>query len=355
MARQLQNVLLADQPVADRLGRPLQTLRISVLDRCNFRCGYCMPEDALSGRQPFVPRRHWLSDCDLERVVRACVTLGVGKIRITGGEPLLRPGLVGLVERLAAIDGVRDIALTTNGVLLPQFAELLAGAGLNRITVSLDSLDPEVFHRMNGGKSSVAQVLHGIAAALQAGFDSLKINTVVERGVNDHTVMDLLSHFRGSGHAVRLIEFMDVGHSNRWSPDQVVPSREWVQRIHRRWPIEALEEPPLGRVARRYKYCDGAGEIGFISSISEPFCGGCDRARITADGRLYTCLFATRGHALAPLLQETGSAQALEARIGELWSRRGDRYSEQRHALGLIDTDDAEPKSQRVEMYRIGG
>jgi len=333
--------------VRDQLRRPLRELRISVIDRCNFRCTYCMPEDSLQGRGVFLPLVKLLTDHEIADLVRAFVALGVQKIRLTGGEPLVRPGLPALVSQLAAIEGLRDIALTTNGVLLPRLAADLAEAGLGRITVSLDSLDPGVLDHMSGGKARLEDILAGIAAAQDAGFRQLRINTVVQRGVNDHTVMDLLAYFRGSGHSVRLIEYMDVGNSNHWQSEEVVPSAEWVQRIGEVWPIEPVRDGRPSETARRYRYLDGQGEIGLISSISQPFCGGCTRARLTADGMLYTCLFGTRGTNLMPLLRQRGNLETLEQRIRAVWERRDDRYSERRSELA--------PTRDKVEMYRMGG
>ncbi len=335
-------------PVQDTFARPLRELRLSVIDRCNFRCTYCMPADSLQGRGVFLPLVKLLTDHEIERLLRAFVALGVEKVRITGGEPLVRPGLPALVKAIASIPGIRDIALTTNGVLLPRLAEDLAEAGLQRITVSLDTLDEAVLHEMSGGKAKLDEILDGIAAAGKAGFGQLKINTVVQKGVNDHTIIDLLDHFRGTGHIVRLIEFMDVGNSNHWRLDEVVPSAEWVRRINEVWPIEPLEPTRASETARRYAYTDGQGEIGLISSISEPFCGGCTRARITADGILYTCLFANKGTALVPLLRQNDDDDALRDRIADVWTAREDRYSEQRSGEG-------KPREPKVEMYRMGG
>jgi len=340
-------VLEPGQTIRDQLSRPLRELRISVIDRCNFRCTYCMPEDSLQGRGVFLPLDKLMTDHEIADLVRAFVGLGVQKVRITGGEPLVRPGLPALVSQLAAIDGLRDIALTTNGVLLPRLAADLAEAGLGRLTVSLDSLDQSVLSVMSGGKAKLAHILAGIEAAEQAGFKRLKINTVVQRGINDHTILDLLAYFRGSGHSVRLIEFMDVGNCNHWQLEQVVPSAEWVERIGKVWPIEELGDRRTSSTARRYRYLDGQGEIGLISSISEPFCGGCTRARLTADGMLYTCLFGSKGTNLMPLLRQSGHPQSLQQRIRAAWERRDDRYSELRN--------EQTPHSAKVEMYRMGG
>jgi len=284
-----------------------------------------MPADALNAREHFLPRKRLLSDAEIDRLVRAFVDLGVTKIRITGGEPLLRPGLVGLIEHLAEIPGVEDLALITNGILLPQMAQDLANAGLGRITVSLDSLDEEVFAGMTGGKGSVAQVLAGIDAAEESGFRELKVNTVVQRGVNDHTVLDMVRHFRDSGHILRLIEFMDVGSSNRWSSDCVVPGSEMLQRINDRWPLRPKRRQYPGETARRYSFDDGAGEIGLINSITEPFCGQCSHGRVSAEGKFYTCLFAGQGVDLRPLLGSTSDPAYLTERLRLCWSERQDR------------------------------
>jgi len=335
------------EPLQDRLQRPLRELRISVIDRCNFRCTYCMPADSLNGRGIFLPLVKLLTDHEIEDLIKTFVELGVRKIRITGGEPLVRPGLPGLVERLAAIPELEDIALTTNGVMLPRLAEDLAQAGLGRITVSLDTLDETVLDHMSGGKARLGQILDGIAAAESAGFRQLKINTVVQRGINDHTIMDLLEYFRGSVHKVRLIEFMDVGNCNHWNRSVVVPSAEWIEAINAKWPIRPVNKRSAAETAQRYEYTDGQGEIGFISSISKPFCGGCTRARITADGLFYTCLFSSKGTNLMPLIRHGEDPAELRERIISVWEKRDDRYSEER---GLPGHD-----QEKVEMYRMGG
>jgi len=331
----------------DRLGRPLKDLRLSVIDRCNFRCSYCMPATSLDGKMPFMSRQERLSDDELIRIVDAFTSLGVSKLRLTGGEPLLRPGFTGLVARIAGNPAIEDLSMTSNGVLLPRLAGVLKEAGLQRITVSLDSLDEAVFATMSGGQGSVVEVLAGINAAESAGFGSLKINCVVQKGVNDHTVMGLVDHFRGSGHIVRLIEFLDVGSSNQWHRDQVVPGHEWLKRIHQRWPLRPLSKTQAGETAERYAFEDGAGEIGLINSITQPFCGACSRARVTADGTLYTCLFSGNGTPLMPLLRGNTNHSTLEKFIHDSWSGRADRYSEIRHL---------EPGSSTgQEMYRMGG
>jgi len=306
-----------------------------------------MPEESLNGRGVFLPSHHLLSDGEIELLVRVFTGLGVHKIRLTGGEPLLRPGFVDLVSRISAIEGITDLALTTNAVLLPRFAGALKKAGLGRITVSLDSLDNAIFRQMAGGRGSVAEVLDGIKAAGQAGFKHLKINTVVQRNVNDHTVLDLVEYFRNSGHTVRLIEFMDVGNVNHWDRQLVVPSADLLKTIHDRWSLRPVEKQPVGETARRYSFNDGGGEIGFISSISEPFCGDCSRARITADGTFYSCLFSARGTELRDRIRDGLDAEEMTAVIRDLWKKRADRYSELRNEL---------PRDQpHVEMYRMGG
>ena len=306
-----------------------------------------MPEESLNGRGVFLPSHHLLSDGEIELLVRVFSRLGVHKVRLTGGEPLLRPGFVELVSRISAIEGITDLALTTNAVLLPRYAAALKKAGLGRITVSLDSLDESVFRQMAGGRGSVSEVLDGIAAAEQAGFDHLKINTVVQRNINEHTIPDLVAYFRNSGHTLRLIEFMDVGNVNHWDRQLVVPSAELLKTIHDRWSVRPVAKQPLGETARRYAFTDGAGEIGFISSISEPFCGDCSRARITADGTFYSCLFSARGTELRDRIRDGLDAEEMTDVIRDLWQRRADRYSELRNEL---------PRAQpHVEMYRMGG
>ncbi|MFC1695631.1 GTP 3',8-cyclase MoaA [Pseudomonadota bacterium] len=334
-------------PLQDHYQRSLRELRVSVIDRCNFRCTYCMPTDSLQGRGVFLPLEKLLTDHEIVDLVRAFVDLGVKKLRITGGEPLLRPGLPALVEQLAEIPGLGDIALTTNGVMLTRLAGDLADAGLDRITVSLDTLDREVLAEMSGGKAKLDDILDGIRAAESAGFDRLKINTVVQKGVNDHTVMDLVEYFRGTPHRLRLIEYMDVGNSNDWSQDDVVPNADWVKLIGQKWPLKPIESGNPAETARRYEYLDGQGEIGFISSITQPFCGGCTRARVTADGMFYTCLFSNKGSNLMPVVRHSEDPGDLARKISAVWAARNDRYSEER---GLPGHD-----REKVEMYRLGG
>ncbi|GMU66561.1 MAG: GTP 3',8-cyclase [Acidobacteriota bacterium] len=329
----------------DTLGRPLGDLRISVTDRCNFRCPYCMPREAFGPDHAFLPHRELLSFEEIERLARLFVQLGVRKIRLTGGEPLLRRGLPELVRRLAPL-GV-DLALTTNGSLLADQAVPLARAGLRRVTVSLDSLDDETFRRMNDVGYSVTRVLDGVAAAERAGLAPIKINVVVRRGFNEESVVPLASRFRGSGHVVRYIEYMDVGATNSWRLDEVVPAREIVAAISERWPLEPVEPGYRGEVARRWRYRDGAGEIGVVASVTAPFCGDCTRARLSADGRLFTCLFATVGTDLRRALRAGAGDPELRAMLDRVWRGRGDRYSELRAGGGR--------REGRVEMSFIGG
>ena len=328
----------------DVFDRPLRDLRLSVIEACNFRCPYCMPADRIA-EDHGLDRAKRMDFDEIEALVRGFVRLGVSKLRLTGGEPLLRRRLPELVARLAAIPGIEDLALTTNGSLLAALAPALHQAGLTRLTVSLDALDPVLFRALSGGRGEVADVLAGIAAAQAAGFGSLKLNCVVQRGVNDDEVFPLLERFRGSGHVLRFIEYMDVGTCNGWSRERVLPSAELRDRIAARWPLRPLDPHYRGEVASRYAFADGAGEIGFVSSVSAPFCGDCHRARVSADGKLYTCLFAGEGHDLRHALREGGDA--LLDRVVALWSRRADRYSESRGG--------AKASRRHVEMYLVGG
>ena len=332
--------------VLDTLGRPVRDLRISVTDRCNFRCVYCMPKEVYGRSYRFLERRQLLTFEEIERLSRVFASLGVEKIRLTGGEPLLRRELERLVEMLGAIPGV-DLTLTTNGSLLPQKARVLADAGLRRVTVSLDSLDDQVFRAMNDVDMPVERVLAGIEAAAAAGLSPVKVNMVVKRGVNEDSVLPMARYFRGSGHILRFIEYMDVGHTNGWRLDDVVSAAEIVATIGVELPLEPIEPNYAGEVARRYRYRDGSGEIGVIASVTEPFCGACTRARLSAEGRLYTCLFATEGHDLRALVRGGASESDLTEGIGRVWRARGDRYSELRSA----ETADL-PK---IEMSYIGG
>jgi len=332
----------------DTLGRPLRDLRISVTDRCNFRCPYCMPRERFHEHYRFLKSSQRLSFEEIVRLARLFLQLGVRKLRITGGEPLLRAGLADLIGDLTSLTGLEDVAMTTNGVLLAQHAAELRAAGLHRVTVSLDSLDPQVFSRMAGDLGSPEEVLGGISAAQRAGLTPVKVNAVVQRGVNDHTVLDLLEFFRGKGVTVRLIEYMDVGNRNEWQPGQVVPSKELLQMVNARWPLKPLERDFVGEVAERHAYLDGQGEVGFISSVSQPFCGDCSRARLSSDGVLYTCLFATHGLDLRAPLRAGASDEELLAAIRACWLARTDRYSEMRGHVNLHG-------AARVEMNHVGG
>jgi GTP 3',8-cyclase len=333
--------------VLDTMQRPMRDLRISVTDRCNFRCGYCMPRESFGPDHAFLPRAEILDFDEIERVVRATLSLGVRKVRLTGGEPLVRRGLEGLVARLATLDGIDDLTLTTNGSLLEARAGALAEAGLHRVTVSLDALDDETFGRMNDAGFPVSRVLDGIAAADAAGLGPIKLNAVIRRGLNEHAILDLAEHFRGTGVTVRFIEFMDVGHTNGWRLEDVVPADEIVDAIATRWPLEPVAPEQRGEVARRYRYRDGAGEVGVIASVTQPFCGDCTRVRLSADGQIYTCLFATAGHDVRALLRSGASDLHLTDALRAIWAGRDDRYSE----LRTLETVDL-PK---VEMSYIGG
>ena len=331
----------------DTLGRPMRDLRISVMDRCNFRCPYCMPQHTFHDGYRFLKSAERLDFDEIVRLARLSASLGVRKLRITGGEPLLRPNLSDLIGDLSTLPGIDDIALTTNGMLLAKYATELKAAGLSRITVSLDSLDPDVFKQMSGGFGGVEEVLAGIEAARRAGLTPIKVNVVVQRGVNDHTILPMIEYFRGTGVIVRLIEYMDVGNRNEWRADLVVPSRELAAAIHARWPIASRDRHYRGEVAERYVFEDGQGELGFISSVTQPFCQDCSRARLSSDGKLYTCLFATIGADLrAPLRAGATDAELLELLSG-VWRQRIDRYSELR--------GDESRRGRKVEMFHIGG
>jgi cyclic pyranopterin phosphate synthase len=329
----------------DTLGRPVRDLRISVTDRCNFRCTYCMPKSVFGHEYRFMDRKELLTFEELERVARTFASLGVEKIRLTGGEPLLRKEIESLVARLAAIDGL-DLTLTTNASLLARKAEILRTAGLDRVNVSLDSLDDGTFRAMNDVDFPVARVLEGIDAAAAAGLP-VKVNAVVKRGVNDDGVVEMARYFRGTGHSLRFIEYMDVGATNGWRLDDVVPAAEIVERIDAVFPLEPVEAAYRGEVAQRYRYRDGAGEIGVISSVTQPFCGDCTRARISAEGKLYTCLFAVRGTDLRALLRGGATDDDLRDAITAVWAARTDRYSEIR--------TERTSSLPRIEMSYIGG
>lgn len=333
--------------VIDTLNRPLRDLRISVTDRCNFRCPYCMPKEVFGRDWAFLPRADLLSFEEITRLARIFVEQGVEKIRLTGGEPLLRRDLPRLIRQLAAIEGVRDLTLTTNGSLLALMAPDLKAAGLTRVTVSLDALDDTVFKLMNDVNFPVERVLEGIAAAEEAGLTPIKINMVVKRGVNECSILEMVRHFRHTGHIVRFIEYMDVGRANGWRMEDVVPAAEILATIQAQWPLEPVVPNYRGEVASRYRYRDGGGEIGLITSVTQPFCRGCTRARLTADGQFYTCLFATRGHDLRRLLRSQATDVDISTFLRAIWHRRTDRYSEIR--------SDATRGLEKVEMSRIGG
>jgi len=336
--------------LTDTRGRALHDLRISVMDRCNFRCTYCMPRERFHDNYRFLKSSERLSFAEIARLARLFAQLGVRKLRLTGGEPLLRANLAELVGDLSTIPEIEDIALTTNGMLLAQHAIELAANGLTRVTVSLDTLDEEIFQRMTGGLGAVKQVLAGIDASIDAGLAPVKLNVVVERGVNDHCVLDIVEHFRGRPVIVRFIEFMDVGNRNAWRPEMVVPSRELLEQIRRRWPVEPMTRNYAGEVAERWTLSDGSAEIGFISSVSQPFCGACTRARLSSEGQFYTCLFATSGLDLRAALRSGGDDAALLDIIRNRWSVRVDRYSEIRDQLRRD-----EAAQRKIEMFYIGG
>ena len=336
--------------ITDTMGRPLKDLRISVTDRCNFRCTYCMPAEIFGESYKFLPKDEILSFEEIARLARIFVEFGVNKLRITGGEPLLRTDLHILIAMLTRMPGLEDLTLTTNAYLLPQQAQQLKDAGLQRITISLDTLDDEVFKEMNGRGISIDRVLQGIDAAAAVGLAPIKINAVVQKGVNDHTVVDLARYFKNSGHIVRFIEYMDVGNRNGWKWEQVVPAAEIIQRIDAEMPLEPVDSNYPGEVANRYRYRDGQGEIGVISSVSQPFCANCTRSRLSTDGKLYTCLFANTGISLRDEMRAGASDDDLKNLIARIWTRRTDRYSEERTELAALQNAPA-----KVEMYQIGG
>jgi len=349
--------------LADRLGRPLRDLRISVTDRCNFRCSYCMPKEIFDKDYAYLPHSALLSFEEITRVARLFAAHGVRKIRLTGGEPLLRKNIEILIEQLAALrtpDGEPlDLTLTTNGSLLARKARALKAAGLQRVTVSLDGLDDAVFRRMNDVDFPVADVLEGIAAAKDAGLGPIKINMVVKRGTNEQQILPMARHFRGSGMVLRFIEYMDVGSTNGWCMDEVLPSSEVVKMIHAEMPLVQLEPSAPGETAERWGYADAsgqydpaAGEIGVISSVTHAFCGDCNRARLSTEGRLYLCLFATQGHDLRTLLRNGASDADIESAVAHIWGARDDRYSELR---GAQPPDSGHGSQRRVEMSYIGG
>jgi cyclic pyranopterin phosphate synthase len=341
--------------LGDALGRPLRDLRISVTDRCNFRCSYCMPKDIFDKDYPYLPHSSLLTFEEITRVARQFVAHGVQKIRLTGGEPLLRKNLEILIEQLAALRTVEgrplDITLTTNGSLLARKAQALKAAGLQRVTVSLDGLDDTIFRAMNDVDFPVADVLDGIAAAQAAGLGPIKVNMVVKRGTNDHEILPMARHFKGSGIVLRFIEYMDVGATNGWRMDEVLPSAEVVQRIHHELPLMQLGAAAPGETAERWGYADGSGEIGVISSVTQAFCSDCNRARLSTEGQLYLCLFASQGHDLRHLIRGNATDEQLASAIAAIWQGRSDRYSELRASL----PPDAGTGARRVEMSYIGG
>jgi len=340
----------SQRAVTDTLRRPLQDLRISVIDQCNFRCPYCMPEEHYPEHYTFLKKSEWLTFEEIDRLVRLFVSLGVVKVRVTGGEPLLRKDLPQLISKLTHINGIEDLALTTNGFYLLEFASALKAAGLKRLTVSLDTLDEKIFQMMNGRRGGVKKVLDGIQKAHAAGFTPIKINVVVQRGINEHTILGLVEHFKNKDYIVRFLEYMDVGNRNHWDWRLVVPSREIIETINTRFPLNAVSPNYTGEVASRYQFADGTGEVGFISSISQPFCSNCTRARLSPEGKFYTCLFASDGIDLRAPLRSGASDEQLLDLISTTWRKREDRYSELRDSrLAKIKT------VKKIEMYQIGG
>ncbi len=333
----------------DTLGRPIRDLRISVTDRCNFRCPYCMPREAFGPDHPFMADSRLMTRAELTRIVRAFAGLGVEKVRLTGGEPLLRPDLPEIVRSMKGDLGVADVSLTTNGWFLAKQARALRAAGLDRLNVSVDALDSAIAGRMNGLGYKVARVLEGIDAAAAEGFP-IKVNCVVQRGANDSQIIPLCDYFRSRGHTLRFIEFMDVGTTNHWSLSQVVAARDVVGRISAEWPLEPVGPAYRGEVAARYRYADGRGEIGIVSSVTEPFCRDCNRARLSADGKLFTCLFASEGRDVLGLLRSGSGDGEISAFVAGVWAARADRYSDERAGL-----PPGEPARGRIEMSYIGG
>ena len=331
----------------DTRDRALRDLRVSVTDRCNFRCTYCMPREVFGPDHAFVPRDELLTFEEITRVVGAFARAGVTRVRLTGGEPLLRRNIVHLVELLAALPGIEDLAMTTNGALLKGLARPLSDAGLSRVTVSLDALDPEIFRAMSDTTTDVSVVLDALRTARDVGLAPIKVNAVIRRGVNEDQIVALAQLGRDEGYTVRFIEYMDVGHSNGWVRDEVVPAAEILERVHAAFPIEAVPSDRPAETATRHRYVDGAGEIGVIASVTQPFCGACTRARVSPVGELFTCLFASRGTDLRALVRAGADDAALDDLIGTVWARRDDRYSELRTA--------ATPGSPKVEMSYIGG
>ena len=341
--------------IADTLARPLRDLRISVTDRCNFRCSYCMPKEVFDKHYSFLPQTSLLSFEEITRTARLFVAHGVQKIRLTGGEPLLRKHLevlIGMLSELRTPDGrPLDLTLTTNGSVLAKKAQALKDAGLQRITVSLDALDDATFRRMNDADFPVAEVLHGIAAAERVGLGPIKVNMVVKRGTNDAEIVPMARHFKGGDVVLRFIEYMDVGATNGWRMDEVMPSAQVLERVNSVFPLQAIGANTLGETAERWRYADGSGEVGVISSVTQAFCHDCNRARLSTEGKLFLCLFATHGHDLRALLRGGHTDAQISAAIGHIWQRRNDRYSELRSA----SVPDASAGERRVEMHYIGG
>lgn len=336
-------------PIRDHLGRPLKDLRISVMDRCNFRCIYCMPEEKFHSGFNFLKSSERLSFDEILRVTKLFTDLGVSKIRITGGEPLLRVNLTELIGDLSTLKKIEDIALTTNGVLLKKYSEELKACGLNRITVSLDSIDPEQFRKMSGGRGNLETVLEGIDAALSVGFKKLKINAVIKRGTNDDQVIEMIDYFKDQSVIIRFIEYMDVGNLNQWKLNETVGSDEIIKKLSDKWQLDPLDKNYEGETAQRYQISGSETEIGLISSVTKPFCGSCTRARLSSDGKLYNCLFASEGKDIRSWVRDGKSDEYIKNELASIWIERRDRYSELRYSDEIDNTD------EKVEMYYIGG
>ena len=336
-------------PIRDHLGRPLKDLRISVMDRCNFRCIYCMPEEKFHSGFNFLKSSERLSFDEILRVTKLFTDLGVSKIRITGGEPLLRVNLTELIGDLSTLKKIEDIALTTNGVLLKKYSEELKACGLNRITVSLDSIDPEQFRKMSGGRGNLETVLEGIDAALSVGFKKLKINAVIKRGTNDDQVIEMIDYFKDQSVIIRFIEYMDVGNLNQWKLNETVGSDEIIKKLSEKWQLDPLDKNYEGETAQRYQISGSETEIGLISSVTKPFCGSCTRARLSSDGKLYNCLFASEGKDIRSWVRDGKSDEYIKNELASIWKERSDRYSELRYSDEIDNTD------EKVEMYYIGG
>ena len=336
-------------PIRDHLGRPLKDLRISVMDRCNFRCIYCMPEEKFHSGFNFLKSSERLSFDEILRVTKLFTDLGVSKIRITGGEPLLRVNLTELIGDLSTLKKIEDIALTTNGVLLKKYSEELKACGLNRITVSLDSIDPVQFRKMSGGRGNLETVLEGIDAALSVGFKKLKINAVIKRGTNDDQVIEMIDYFKDQSVIIRFIEYMDVGNLNQWKLNETVGSDEIIKKLSEKWQLDPLEKNYEGETAQRYQIDGSETEIGLISSVTKPFCGSCTRARLSSDGKLYNCLFASEGKDIRSWIRDGKSDEYIKNELASIWKERRDRYSELRYSGEINNTD------EKVEMYYIGG